>query len=305
MKPLKKFGQNFLTDRYYLEKVVEAFAPKPGDKILEIGAGKGAITEQILRSLEVERNVKEHHERMAEPVAHENLKAQGRGKEFSTISGGEPVTLSKNLSVVEIDTRAIELLKEKFPGLKIFEGDFMQLSLCEILSRGDGSDEKLRVIGNIPFHLTSPIVFRLLNEREIVRDAGLILQYEVAKRITATPGNKDYGILSVVLSVYATLKFHFKIPASVFFPKPKVDSAFLSIVFDKDTAGISDHKIFRNVVRTAFNQRRKTLRNALASIIERLPDGSKLPVDLKKRAEQLTPEEFVSLSNSITEFGSK
>lgn len=253
MKPLKRFGQNFLTDPRYISKIVDAFAPAADDAVLEIGPGKGAITEKLLNS-------------------------------------------GCDLRVVEIDTRAIELLREKYPSLEIIEGDFMELWIKEV-----AAGRKLRVIGNIPYNITTPIIFKLLEEREHVKDVMLMVQLEVARRITAPPNNKEYGILSVVLGVYATLTYHFKVPSTVFFPKPKVDSAIISLRFDQDESRIKDHKLFRKVVRTAFNQRRKTLRNALSPVLETLPEGYTSPIDLGRRAEQLTPEEFIHLANTMSD----
>lgn len=252
MKPLKRFGQNFLTDTHYINKIVDSFSPQKDDHILEIGPGKGAITEKLLADC-------------------------------------------SNLSVVEIDTRAIELLKIKFPSLHIIEGDFMEVDI-----KKTSGNNKLRVIGNIPYNITTPIIFKLLEEREVVHDVMLMVQYEVARRITAPPGNKEYGILSVVLGVYATLEYHFKVPSTVFFPKPKVDSAIISLRFDKDESLIEDHKLFRRVVRTAFNQRRKTLRNALSPVLCEVVGDFTPPVDLGLRAEQLTLANFIELSNSLT-----
>ncbi|GAB1349525.1 16S rRNA (adenine(1518)-N(6)/adenine(1519)-N(6)) -dimethyltransferase RsmA [Ignavibacteriales bacterium] len=252
MKPLKRFGQNFLTDPHYINKIVDSFSPQKNDTVLEIGPGKGAITEKLLSA-------------------------------------------SEDLRVVEIDTRAIELLKVKFPALQIIEGDFMDVNIREV-----AGNNKLRVIGNIPYNITTPIIFKLLEEREVVHDVMLMVQYEVARRITAPPGNKEYGILSVVLGVYASLEYHFKVPSTVFFPKPKVDSAIISLRFDKDESLIEDHKLFRRVVRTAFNQRRKTLRNALNPVLSEVTGDYTPPVDLGLRAEQLTIANFIELSNSLT-----
>ena len=252
MKPLKRFGQNFLTDPRYISKIVDTFNPLPDDSVLEIGPGKGAITEKLLDS-------------------------------------------GCDLRVAEIDTRAIELLHEKYPSLQIIEGDFMEVWLREV-----AGGRKLRVVGNIPYNITTPIIFKLLEEREHVNDVMLMVQLEVARRITAPPNNKEYGILSVVLGVYATLTYHFKVPSTVFFPKPKVDSAIITLKFDQDENLIKDHKLFRKVVRTAFNQRRKTLRNALSPVLETLPKGYISPVDLGRRAEQLTPEEFIHLANTMS-----
>jgi len=252
LKPLKRFGQNFLTDPHYINKIVDSFSPQKNDTVLEIGPGKGAITEKLLSA-------------------------------------------SEDLRVVEIDTRAIELLKVKFPALQIIEGDFMDVNIREV-----AGNNKLRVIGNIPYNITTPIIFKLLEEREVVHDVMLMVQYEVARRITAPPGNKEYGILSVVLGVYASLEYHFKVPSTVFFPKPKVDSAIISLRFDKDESLIEDHKLFRRVVRTAFNQRRKTLRNALNPVLSEVTGDYTPPVDLGLRAEQLTIANFIELSNSLT-----
>jgi 16S rRNA (adenine1518-N6/adenine1519-N6)-dimethyltransferase len=252
LKPLKRFGQNFLTDPHYIDRIIEAFNPQKTDRILEIGPGKGSLTEKLL-------------------------------------------PLCDDLTTVEIDTRAIELLKEKFPTLEIIEGDFLKIDIAAV-----AGDSQLRVIGNIPYNITTPIIFKLLEERDRVGDIMLMVQLEVAKRITASPGNKEYGILSVVLGAYATLEYHFKVPATVFFPKPKVDSAIISLHFDKDESIINDHKLFRTVVRTAFNQRRKTLKNSLSPLLSQVSGEYTPPIDLTLRAERLTLQDYINLSNSLS-----
>ncbi|MGK9367466.1 16S rRNA (adenine(1518)-N(6)/adenine(1519)-N(6))-dimethyltransferase RsmA [Melioribacter sp. Ez-97] len=248
-RPLKRFGQNYLKDKNIIEKIIDEFDVREGEKILEIGPGRGALTEILYKKTD-------------------------------------------DLTIVEIDKRVIEALKERFPKARIINRDFLKLTLNELSE----PNNKLRIIGNIPYNITSPILFKLIEERESVSDALLMVQYEVAKRIVSSPGTKDYGILSVIMNFFSDVKLCFKISPNVFYPKPKVHSAIIKIKFNKEIAEDFDDRLFIDIVKAAFGKRRKTLKNSLAGSAFNVESGT--PGDLlSKRAEELSVEDFLRLYN--------
>lgn len=210
----------------------------------------------------------------------------------------ELVNNVKRFIAVEIDKRTVKQLKEKFPSLEIINKDFLEINLSEFVSK----NEKLRIIGNIPYNITSPILFKLIYERKCVKDALLMVQYEVAKRITAEKGTKDYGILSILLNYFAQTKLCFKISPNVFYPKPKVYSAIVQIKFDGEVQEKIDDDLFIKVVKAAFGNRRKVLKNSLANSIFRTINFSNNDLVtnlLTRRAEDLSIKEFVQLYEFI------
>lgn len=250
-RPKKSLGQNYLTDENICRNIVNAFEIEPGEHIVEIGPGKGALTRYILEK-------------------------------------------TSNLTVIELDRNNCALLKEWFPGLDIINHDFLKMELKELLAN---SVERLRVIGNIPYNITSPIIFKLMDNRTIVKDAQLMIQEEVARRITAEPNNKEYGIPSILLNVFGSSKLLFKVSRNCFYPKPKVDSRIIYFDFSvSQEEKVNDIVFFRKLVKAAFGTRRKTLRNSLKNIDV---DLSKTDIDLGRRAESLTINEFIELSNRL------
>jgi len=210
----------------------------------------------------------------------------------------ELVNKVKRFVAVEIDKRAVKQLKEKFPSLEIINKDFLEVNLLEFVNK----NKKLRIIGNIPYNITSPILFKLINERKFVEDALLMVQYEVAKRITAEKGTKDYGILSVLLNYFAQTKLCFKISPNVFYPKPKVYSAIIKIKFSEEEQKEIDDDLFIKVVKAAFGNRRKVLKNSLSNSIFRtinFTNNESLTNLLARRAEDLSIKDFVQLYEFI------
>ena len=200
---------------------------------------------------------------------------------------------TNNLRVIELDSNNCAILNSKFPELKIINKDFLKIDLTE-----SASESKIRIIGNIPYNITSEIVFKLIDNRNIITDSQLMIQNEVAKRLTANHGSKEYGIPSVFVQVFSEPKMLFKVPGSCFFPKPKVDSRIIYFDFSKSTENkISDVKFFKRFVKTAFSTRRKTLKNSLGSMNLEL---GKADFDFTRRAESLSVDEFIELSNTLT-----
>jgi len=206
-----------------------------------------------------------------------------------------------DLEVIEIDPRAIEVLKKEFPTLKIHHQDVLDTH-WECF--GADSKGNISVVGNLPYYITSPILFSVLDRRELFHEAIFMMQKEVADRLVAPPGSKTYGILSVQTQLLCRPEYLFTVSRHVFNPKPNVESAVVKLHFDIP-APDCDLKNLKTVVRTAFNQRRKTLSNALKPILkEQIPDDALREnlirdFELSRRAEVLTPQEFVGLTRAL------
>jgi 16S rRNA (adenine1518-N6/adenine1519-N6)-dimethyltransferase len=207
----------------------------------------------------------------------------------------------RHLIGVEVDHRAAELLRETFRGrLELLQEDILSVNLTALAEREHG---KIRVVGNIPYYLTSEILFWLFRHHEGVSDATLMTQEEVARRLLAKPGTKQYGILSVAAQFYTQPRMLFKVSPSAFFPPPEVESAVVQLRV-KETIPTCDRELFHRVVRAAFGKRRKTLRNTLRSAGF---DDTLLPhlsLDLRKRGEELTVDEFVALVRMLEPYSS-
>jgi len=198
-----------------------------------------------------------------------------------------------HLTAIEIDKRVIDDLQTRFTDLKLFQYDFLKLDLNQFI---DSSDKKLRVVGNIPYNITSPILFKLFENNTIVNDAVFMVQYEVAKRMTAKMGSKDYGILSVLLEYFGNTKLAFKVSPNVFYPKPNVDSAVVHIYFNDMRDNPEFNLMFKSIVKSAFGNRRKTLKNSLSNGIFAEVNFGNCGLDLTLRAEQLNVDDFIKLA---------
>ncbi len=206
------------------------------------------------------------------------------------------------LKVVEIDRDSVAYLREHYPSLEVLEGDFLEMPVPKFFSG------RFSVIGNFPYNISSQLFFRFLEHRQQVQQVVCMLQKEVADRIAAPSGNKTYGILSVLLQAFYNVEYLFKVPPGVFNPPPKVMSAVIRLTRNERLALPCDEKAFFAVVKQGFNNRRKTLRNALKNLILPAPDGQVEHVQqlwrhplLDKRAEQLTVDEFIQLTLLIIE----
>ncbi len=257
LRPLKRFGQNYLRDSNIVRKILKEIDPKQEDMIIEIGSGYGALTGSLLQN-------------------------------------------SPNITAVEIDKRAAAFLSKKFPSLNILNEDFLRLDLEKIYAERSGSASKenrfLRIAGNIPYNITSPVLFKMILNNNLIRDSVLMVQYEVAKRITSKKGSKDYGILAVLLNFFSDVKFCFKVSPNVFFPKPDVFSAVIHLYFKEINMNSGDKEIFINLVKAAFGNRRKTIKNSLSNSIFADVDFSDSGIDLSLRAEQLGIDSFLKLA---------
>jgi 16S rRNA (adenine1518-N6/adenine1519-N6)-dimethyltransferase len=189
-------------------------------------------------------------------------------------------------TVVEKDRTLAAFIRNEYPQLQLIEADFLDIDLEELAAGGP-----LRVLGNIPYSITTPILFKLLENRRSIISATLMMQHEVASRLVAAPSTKEYGILAVQLQTFCDIRYLFKVGRKVFRPQPNVDSAVISMVPKKDVA-VEDAEAFSRFVRTAFHQRRKTLYNNLKDAYMLQEVGT---ATLKLRAEALSIEELAEL----------
>jgi 16S rRNA (adenine1518-N6/adenine1519-N6)-dimethyltransferase len=218
----------------------------------------------------------------------------------------------KKLIAYELDTRAVPELEREFAEqgsrFEVVEQDFLKVDIAKVSER---EQTTLRVVGNIPYYITSPIIFKLLDERAWLRDATLLVQFEVAERLAAVSSTKEYGIPTVLTNFFGEVKFLFKVPAGAFRPVPRVDSAVIRIDLQRGyfaRKGIEppegfDFEFFRKMVRTLFGMRRKTVRNNLKGLITagQLDSLESSPVRhyLELRAEAMNIPDFIELSMAI------
>ena len=250
--PKKSLGQHFLHERGVVDKILLAVDPRPGDRLVEIGPGQGAMTFPLLdrhgalTAIEFDRD-------LLEPLA---AAAQRHGA----------LTLI-HANVLDVDFTAL------------------------------ANGQPIRLVGNLPYNLSSPILFHALDHAAAVRDMHFMLQKEVVDRMAAGPGSKVYGRLSVMLQAYCEVVSLFTVGPGAFRPPPKVDSAVVRLLpRAPERIGIDDRKRFADVVRAAFGQRRKTLRNALRNVCDE--DIIRAAgIDPQARAEQLEVADFVRLAN--------
>jgi 16S rRNA (adenine1518-N6/adenine1519-N6)-dimethyltransferase len=259
IKPLKKFGQNFLQNKYYIEKIVKALDCKEDDIILEIGAGRGALTDVLVRQT------------------------------------------CSHITVLEIDTRLVEFLREKYSSMtNVIKTSILDFSLTEL-----SKNKQIKVIGNIPYNITSQILFKIIDNRAVIKRAVLMVQKEVADRLLAETRTKEYGILSVFIQSLSEVKRLFDITRDNFYPVPKVDSSVISIDLKSDNEGIEDYQLFKKIVKTSFQSRRKMLRNSLKKILNAWGIDNINSISLEVRPEELSAEQFKILSNTISNTSKK
>ena len=196
------------------------------------------------------------------------------------------------LFVIEVDSESVDYLKRNMPisSHNIIEGDFLKYDLENKFK------SSISIIGNFPYNISNQILFKLIDNRNLIPQLVGMFQKEVAERVSAKPGSKTYGILSVLLQTYFTVDYLFTVDASVFNPPPKVQSAVIKVVRNNTKVIPCNEKLYFRVIKTAFNQRRKTLSNSLKSILLNLKPKDDI---FRKRPEQLSVEEFIELTNII------
>ncbi|HOM37403.1 MAG TPA: 16S rRNA (adenine(1518)-N(6)/adenine(1519)-N(6))-dimethyltransferase RsmA [Bacteroidales bacterium] len=200
------------------------------------------------------------------------------------------------LILIEIDEESVDFLKTSFPdgSFELYNADFLKLDIIRVVN-----NNKFCVIGNFPYNISSQIFFKILKNRTLIEETVCMLQKEVAERICSIEGSKEYGILSVLIQLYYKTEFLFSVSEKVFFPPPKVKSAVIRLTKYRDEIEEVKFENLLLIVKTAFNQRRKTLRNALKLLLcekKHIDDNHHF---FDKRAEQLSPEEFILLTKMI------
>ena len=317
-RPKQSLGQNYLRDGNTVAKIVNAFVD---DATSTLG-----ITTEGSNGVDT-ANLKQTDLRAVEL-------GPGAGALTDVLL---PALGANNIQCIEIDDRSVELLNSKHPSLRVHHEDVLQVDYPSLANDAGGP---LSIIGNLPYYITSQILFALADasHTDSVRSATVTMQWEVARRIVASTSTKDYGILSVVFQLYADCNIHFKIPPTVFYPQPKVDSALIGLHFLGPTqlrnrlAGV-DPSNLRSVVTSTFQQRRKTVRNGLKPLaltvfggdkekVKEFLDGKPCPLPqcvveareagdkfalaqqlpddwAKKRPEELTPGQFVEITRML------
>jgi 16S rRNA (adenine1518-N6/adenine1519-N6)-dimethyltransferase len=203
---------------------------------------------------------------------------------------------SENIISVELDREISAYLNQTYSQINVINEDFLKVNLKKISESYKG---KLRILGNIPYNITSQILFHIFDNREYVQDSLIMMQLELCQRLTAKPKTKDYGILSVFSQIFSEPKLLFKIPPTCFYPKPRVLSGMVYFDLSKDKSEkITNEENFRKVVRTAFGKRRKMLSNSLKDLNLNF-NLNEIDFDFNKRPEELTPEDFIFLSGEI------
>jgi 16S rRNA (adenine1518-N6/adenine1519-N6)-dimethyltransferase len=253
--PKKRFGQHFLHDRNVIGRIVATLAPRPGDHIVEIGPGKGALTRVLAAQLD-------------------------------------------HFDAVELDRDLLAHLQSTIPAgkLTLHGADALKYDFCQLMQQG----RKLRLVGNLPYNISTPLLFHLLDQAGCIQDMLFMLQKEVVQRLAATPGGKDYGRLSVMIQYRCAVEKLFDVAPGAFTPPPKVDSSVVRLVpHATPPVAVNDEAQFAKVVRAAFASRRKTLRNNMKGLLS-AEDMTALGIDPTRRAETLTLTEFVALSNKIS-----
>ncbi|MDP6376692.1 MAG: 16S rRNA (adenine(1518)-N(6)/adenine(1519)-N(6))-dimethyltransferase RsmA [Pseudomonadales bacterium] len=248
MRARKRFGQHFLHDTGVLDRIAAAVNVRPGDAVLEIGPGRGALTE--------------------------------------TLTG-----VASRYVAIEIDRNLAPFVRQRFPRIEVVTGDVLKLPLDELLS-----GERWRVVGNLPYNITSPVLLKLLGQLDAIRDMHFMIQREVALRLAADPGNKAWGRLTVMVRHECDVIRLFDVAPGSFTPPPAVQSSVIRVLPRAGGARADSRSHFEEVVRHAFSQRRKRMANALRGLGV---DFDIAQVDPGLRADALSVDDFVRLANTI------
>ena len=252
MQVRKRFGQHFLHDPAIIRRIVDAVAPMAGERIVEVGPGRGALTWGLLAR-------------------------------------------AKDMDVIEIDRDLAGVLAadpRSAAHLRVHVGNVLQTDFIGLR----GSGPPLRIVGNLPYNISTPLLFRLLEQRAAIGDMHFMLQKEVVDRMAARPGGKDYGRLTVMLAAYAEVEALFDVGPGAFQPRPKVWSAIVRLRPQlAPRFEIGEDGVLRMLVTAAFSHRRKTLRNGLKTLLA-AEDIEACGIDPQLRPEVLTPAQFGSLA---------
>jgi len=270
-RPKKSWSQNFLTDRHVCARIAdETFMAAGGRPVLELGAGTGALTRELAARF-------------------------------------------KKVWALERDRELVPLLINEFGGnancfdVEVVEGNALTVDIRLLAGTVSSGDHKLAVVGNLPYHIASGIIFHLLDQKDFISSFILMLQREMAERIVSGPGSRDYGVISVLCAMHTEARILFRVKPASFHPRPKVESAVVRFdVLEKPAVEV-DEAAFRKVVKAAFSQRRKTLRNSLATLFEDAQAVlcllDEVGIDPVRRAETLSVEAFARISRAACTWG--
>jgi len=257
----KRFGQNFLNNDAVISDIVDAINPEPGENLIEIGPGLGALTEPV-----VER--------------------------------------AEKLSVVELDRDLAKRLRHHpflSPHLTIYETDALNFDFSQLANDEKGKEKPLRIFGNLPYNISTPLIFHLLTFKDKVKDMHFMLQKEVVERMASGPNCKAYGRLSIMTQYQCQVIPVMEIGPEAFTPAPKVDSAIVRLIpHDKIKNPVKDIAALNTVCLAAFNQRRKTIRNGFKKLIS-VAQLESLNIDANLRPENLTIDDYIMLANFIVD----
>ena len=294
----KSLGQHFLTDQSIAQNIVGALR---GSDVLEVGPGMGVLTQYLLRRPCVNTSTPLHPlgGLRGAPLRHpESLRSEVSNNPEEVVSTSGAAISEQHLKVVEIDKESVDYLKKHYPALGegLIEGDFLKMDLSGLFPG------PFSIIGNFPYNISSQIFFKILDNRDLVPEVVCMIQKEVAQRIAEKPGTKTYGILSVFLQAWYDIEYLFTVGPGAFNPPPKVQSAVIRLTRNSRTSLGCDEKLFRTIVKTAFGQRRKTLRNSLKPLYS---NTKPLYSNTKKRdvnndAEVSTESSYVGCASGVS-----
>ncbi len=276
MRARKRFGQHFLHDPGVLGRIASAISPRPGEHIVEIGPGRGALTHALLEDWVELAGARD---------------GQHRAPDSAGTSPGA------SLDLIEIDRDLVPRLRDEFAGnprIAVHEADALDFDFAKLANDRGG---RLRIVGNLPYNISTPLLFHLLQNTAVIDDMHVMLQREVVERIAAHPGSGDYGRLTVMLAPWVRAESLFEVGPGAFQPPPRVWSAVVRLIVRREPAFIvSPH--FGAVVSAAFSHRRKTIRNALRNVVT--PEQiAACDVDLGSRPETLSPDSFNRLARTL------
>lgn len=303
----KALGQHFLVDQNIARKICDALAGGRSEAVMA-AAGSEGVPGEAGAPTKTEESFDYAASRSAKTLAEKSGDCAANGSAQASVVPCDVLEVGCGMGVLtqyllrrddlvtwgaEIDTESVEYLRIHFPEFapRLVEGDFLQMNLCEMFPRG------LKVIGNFPYNISSQIFFKILENRDLVSECVGMIQREVAVRIAEPPGSKEYGILSVLLQAWYDIEYLFTVSEKVFNPPPKVKSAVIRLRRNRVGQLGCDERLFVRVVKAAFGQRRKMIRNALRAAFGDF--GGAEHSFFSRRAEQLSVAEFVELTRWV------
>ena len=245
----KRYGQNFLVDQGLIGEIIRSIDPRPGEAVIEIGPGRGALTDHLAAS-------------------------------------------GCDLTLVEIDRDLAAGLADRYPGVRLVTEDILKTDLPSLAAGG-----RVRIVGNLPYNISTPLLFRLFRHLELIRDMHFMLQLELVDRMIAQPSTRSYGRLSVMTQLYCHAEKLFQVAPEAFRPSPKVESAIIRLEPEKQAIKV-DAELIERILVQAFSSRRKTIRNALKGMMS-ASELTSLGLSPTLRPENLSVEDYIACTNLI------